>query len=348
MRIGIFLPNWVGDIVMATPALRSLHTHLSDRATLIGITRSNVSEVLAGTEWLDQTITYDRKTLLGRVKLTRELRRASLDVVLLLTNSLSTATLAWASGAKRRVGFAMHHRSWLLTDRLQLAEKGRAAQPRSAIDHYLDIASTLGCHVDSKQVQLSTTPRDEAAADMLWNKFGWLASEPVVVLNTGGAYGAAKSWPDEHFAQLARHVADEHGVSVLVICGPTERDAAESICQQAGHDRIRSLANEQLSLGLSKACVRRSRLMITTDSGPRHFAAAFGVPVATIFGPTDPRWSDNYHPQSIDLRRDVDCGPCSQRVCPHEHHRCMRDLTANDVMAEARHFFDAAVQYRAA
>jgi len=81
--------------------------------------------------------------------------------------------------------------------------------------------------------------------------------------------------------------------------------------------------------------------MITTDSGPRHFAAAFDVPVVTLFGPTDPRWSDNYHDASIDLHLDISCAPCSRRTCPFGHHRCMRDLTVDHVFAATTSLLDA-------
>jgi heptosyltransferase-2 len=94
---------------------------------------------------------------------------------------------------------------------------------------------------------------------------------------------------------------------------------------------VTSLAEEPLSLGLSKACVRRSQLAVTTDSGPRHFAAAFGVPCVTLFGPTDPRWSWNYHPRETVLQQSLPCVPCGKRVCPLRHHACLRDLAPTTV-----------------
>jgi heptosyltransferase-2 len=118
---------------------------------------------------------------------------------------------------------------------------------------------------------------------------------------------------------------------VLVICGPRERELAREIVHNARHPRVQGLTEEPLSIGLSKACVRRSRLLVTTDSGPRHFAAAFGVPVVTLFGPTDQAWSENHHPQAINLQLNLDCSPCQQRRCPLRHHRCMLDLSIDEV-----------------
>jgi heptosyltransferase-2 len=144
----------------------------------------------------------------------------------------------------------------------------------------------------------------------------------------------------ESFAGLARQLADRAGVSVLVLCGPSERDSARAIAQAAGHPRVRSLAGLDLSIGLSKACVRRSRLLVTTDSGPRHFAGALGVPVVSLFGPTHIAWTRTYHPGAIHLRVPVPCGPCQQGVCPEGHHRCMRDLTPEAVLVAALGLLD--------
>jgi heptosyltransferase-2 len=173
-------------------------------------------------------------------------------------------------------------------------------------------------------------------ADAVWRKHDWSSTDTVVLLNTGGAYGAAKRWPNHYFAQLALRIVADGGTRVLMICGPDERQAAAEIQRQARHPNIQSLAEETLSIGLSKACVRRSRLMITTDSGPRHFAAAFGVPVITLFGPTDPRWSHSYAQRALDLRVDVPCGPCARRTCPLGHHLCMNALTPEHVHQATR------------
>ncbi len=348
MRIGLFLPNWIGDVVMATPTLRALRHHFGERAQLVGVMRPYVADVLAGTTWLDESLVYERRSLAGIRSLIARLRQRRFDVLLLLTNSLSTGAFAWLSGARRRVGFAMHGRRFLLTDPLTQPRQAGRPIPRSAVDHYLDIAAVMGCQGVSKKVELATTPQEEQAADRLWHEFGWDPQKSVIVLNTGGAYGAAKTWPAEHFSNLARRLVAARDVRVLFLCGPSERDNVHRICQHAHHPHIKSLARQELSLGLSKACVRRGRLMVTTDSGPRHFAAAFGVPAVTLFGPTDPRWSHNYQGTSIDLQLDIACRPCGQRVCPLEHHRCMRDLSVKHVTTATLSLLDATAGERAA
>lgn len=348
MRIGIFLPNWIGDVVMATPALRAVREHFGRRAQMVGIVRPYVRQVLDGSDWLDEYLVYERRSLKGIFSLIRRLRAARFDSILLLTNSLSTGAFARLSGARQRIGFALHGRRFLLTHPLQPLRDGWKRVPVSAVDHYLEVAAVLGCTTTKKTPELTTTADEEQAADGVWQQFGWRSQDPVAVLNTGGAYGAAKGWPAEHFSNLARALVLEHDLRVLFLCGPAERDTVAWICQHANHPQIKSLARQQLSIGLSKACVRRSAVMVTTDSGPRHFAAAFGIPTVTLFGPTDPRWSHNYLNAAIDLQLDVPCGPCAKRVCPLDHHRCMSDLTVNHVKVAVNSLLDAAGRERAA
>lgn len=331
MRIGVFLPNWIGDVAMATPALRALREYFGQNADIVGIMRPYVQQVLAGTPWLDDRLVYDRYSLSGICRLVSQLRQHRFDTVLLLPNSASTSLFAWLGGARQRIGFARHGRGLFLTHSLQPPRDGWQLIPRSAVDQYLDVVRVLGCPAPSKTLALSTTAEQEQAADHVWRQCGWKTRDPVAVLHTGGGYGAAKMWPAEYFSNLARRLVQDHQLRVLFLCGPAERDTVEAICRHANHPDIQSLARHELTIGLSKACVRRGRIMVTTDSGPRHLAVAFGVPTVTIFGPTDPRWSHNYAHEAIDLQLDVECGPCGQRTCPREDHRCMRDLSVDQV-----------------
>jgi len=335
MNIAVFLPNWVGDVVMATPALRALRSRFPE-AQLIGVLRPYVADVLAGTHFLDEQLFYDprcNESALRSWSLVRRLRSRRPEMAVLLTNSLRTGMLAWASGAQRRIGFVRYGRGPLLTDRLyHRRERGKYA-PSPVLDDYLRLAEAAGCPPESPRMELATTFDDERAATAVWRKLRLPEGNRVVVFNSGGAFGAAKLWPTEYFAELASRVAGELGHHVLVVCGPSERKVAAEIVAQARHPHVKSLAEEPLSIGLTKACVRRGRLMVSTDSGPRHFAAAFDVPVITLFGPTHIAWSENHYPRSVHLQQDVPCGPCQERVCPLRKHYCMRELTVDRVFA---------------
>jgi heptosyltransferase-2 len=332
VRLGIFLPNWLGDVVMATPAIRALGELVGSRGQLIGIMRPYVSEILGGTEWLQETILYDKRQ--GRFGLAsravyQQLRSAKLDRVVLLTNSLRTAWMAWRSGARERIGYAGEMRSWLLTQRLP-----RPRAPLATVDGYLQLAAAAGAEVKSRRMELKATAADERAADAAWEALGLPSGERVVLLNSGGAYGAAKRWPAEHFAELARRIVADGSSWVLVNCGPAERIVAKEIEALADHPRVVSLARfDALPIGLTKACIQRSRVVVSTDSGPRHIAIAFGRPVVTLFGPTDPAATATQYSGETCLSLRLDCQPCMARECPLTHHRCMRELTAETVYA---------------
>jgi heptosyltransferase-2 len=336
MRVGIFLPNWIGDVIMATPTVRALRLQLGTDDTLIGIMRPYVADVLEGLNFLDETICYDKQE--GRFPFaSREdyvkLRAARLDRVVLLTNSLRTAWMAWRSGARERIGYVGDARRLLLTTRVRRA-RSRNHVSLPTIDGYLQIAAAAGCSTVDRRLELATTAADEQLAERVWKEVGLPDGDRVILLNSGGAYGAAKHWPTEHFAQLARRIVARGKYWVVVNCGPAEREIAREIVARAADPHVISLAHrEDLPVGLTKACVRRSRLVVSTDSGPRFMAIAFGKPVVTLFGPTDPAATATHYPLETCLSLKLECQPCMERTCPLRHHRCMRELPVERVYA---------------
>ena len=336
MRLGVFLPNWIGDVVMATPTLRALRKHVGPEGRVVGVMRPYVAEVLAGNGWIDETICYQKGQAETASSAVRQLRAARLDAAVLLTNSLRTAWMAWRSGTPRRIGYARDGRGWLLTTKLyEPRERGRWS-PLPQIDSYLNLAYALGCEWEPPRLELATTADDEALADHVWRQLG-LTGQQVAVLNSGGAFGAAKDWPAEHFSSLAKRIAESLGLHVLVNCGPNERDTAREIARQAHDPRVVSLADQpELPIGLTKACIRRARLLVTTDSGPRFFGVAFDVPTISLFGPTNTRWTRTHSELETSVSLGLECQPCMARTCPLGHHRCMRDLSVEMVLAKVR------------
>ena len=340
MKIAVFVPNWIGDAVMATPALRGIRSHFAD-AEIVGVMRPYVADVLAGLDLVDSSLLYTPRGRDPRERgwrFIRRLRRERFHLALLLPNSWRSAWLAWLSGASRRVGFDRDGRGWLLTDRVPPKPK---RTPHPVIDEYLRLAAQVGCTPLTRTMELATTPDDERALERFWSRQPpHLRTRGIVCLNPGGAFGSAKHWPAEHFAALGRRIAEEQERTVLVLCGPSERDEAREIVRRAAHPHVVSLSDEPPSLGLTKAAIRHCELLVTTDSGPRHFAPPFGVPVVTLFGPTHIAWSETFYAKATHLQLKVDCGPCQQRVCPLKHHRCMRELSVEQVYAAACRILD--------
>jgi len=326
MKLGIFLPNWIGDAVMATPALRTLRREFAD-AEIIGIARPNVADTLRGVHFVDRFMQYDPRGKDARQRGARfvyRLRSERLDSVLLFTHSFRTGWLAYLSGASRRVGMKRSGRGWLLTERVLPKPQ---TEPHPAIDEYLRLARRMGAESVSRQTELTVTEGEAARLEQFWNtRPAEFREAGTICLNPGGAFGSSKHWPVELFAELARQIVMTTEHTVLVLCGPAERDEARAIASQADQPRVLHLADMEPSIGLTKAAVREASVLVTTDSGPRHFAQPFGVPVVTLFGPTHKAWSETYFNMATHLQLNLGCGPCQQRVCPLKHHRCMRDI----------------------
>jgi len=336
MKIAVFLPNWLGDVAMATPTFRAIRRHFGREARIVGILRPYLADVPAGTDWFDELWFFDPRSK-DRTRrawaVARRMRAERFDIAVLMTNSLRTAAVAWLGRAAERIGYVRYGRGPLLTGKLYPRRDGRGLLPEPMVETYLGLARALGCGEESPRLELATTPADEQSADAVFKRLGLRGDGRVAALNSSGAYGGSKLWPVEHFGALARRIADELDHDVLVFCGPKERDIARRVVELAAHPRVFSMADQSMDLGTAKACIRRCRWMVSTDSGPRHVAAAFGLPVVTLFGPMLPLWSENPTQRAVNLVLDLDCIGCHKRVCPLGHHRCMRELTVERVFA---------------
>jgi heptosyltransferase-2 len=341
MNLAVFLPNWIGDVVMATPALRALRQQFRN-ARIVGVCKPYVAGALDGAPWLDELLWLDNRGPLSRhwPAAVWKLRARNCDTAVLFANTFRSALVARLAGCRRRVGFHRHGRGWLLTEGLDYARsEGGGYKPTPLIDDYNRLAVAAGCPAPNRRMELFTTAEDENAADRVWKKLHLEAANEVFCLNPGAAFGAAKHWQSEAFARLAQEIVDRRRAKALVLCGPSERDLARRIVALANRPGVVSAADEDLSLGLTKALVRRATLLVTTDSGPRHFAAAFDCPVVTLFGPTHIEWTETYYPKAVHLQKKVPCGPCQLRVCPTDH-ACMRLLTPEEVFAAVESLLD--------
>lgn len=342
MKIAVFLPNWIGDAVMATPALRALRHHFPD-AHIIGILKPYIAGVVEGSPCINELVFMDGRPapLSQRWPVVAwRLRQERPDLAVLFTNTFRSALVAWLGGCRRRVGYIRYGRGPLLSDGLYPLRNDRGVlKPSPIIDAYNQLVERVGCPWPTHRMELFTTQADEQAADQVWHHAGFSGADEVIGLNPGAAFGASKHWPIDYFIKLAQELIDRRKSRILVLCGPSERGMARQIAIGVNRPAIHTLAEHPLSIGLTKACVRRASLLITTDSGPRHFAAAFDRPVVTLFGPTHIAWTETYYHRAVHLQKPVECGPCQLRVCPLDH-RCMKLLTPAEVFAAAQELLE--------
>lgn len=336
----ISIPNWVGDVVMATAALSAIR-RAYPHATITHLMRPYVAEVLANCDLADDQVFWPGASSPTRTTfgLITDLRRRRFDLAILMTNSFRSAAVVRAAGARRRVGYARDARGWLLTDRLLPKRVGRKYVPVPALDYYNDLARAVGCADVCDRLILATGAADEAAVD---RRLGAIDPDrPLIVLNPGANYGSAKCWPAEKYAALARMLTDRFDARVVASLSSKERDIADRL-QAAATGPLEIFVDPPLGLGPLKALVRRCDLLITNDTGPRHFAAAFDVPVVTVFGSSDPAWTDTRFDKERAVMLDLECQPCMERVCPLRHHRCMVDLSPKQVFEKAEELLESA------
>ncbi|MBC7772655.1 MAG: glycosyltransferase family 9 protein [Pyrinomonadaceae bacterium] len=313
LRLLIVCPSWLGDVVMATPALALLRRSLPG-SFIGGLVRPGLDELLAGTDFFDELHVDRARGVMGPKLVAAKLRPRRYDAALLLTNSFSTALITRLAFIPRRVGYERDGRGMLLTDKLHAPRRARPHRgwaPISAVHYYLDAArvllpqfasGTVGDAIDhpATGLQLAVTPgqRDEASAILA--KVGIADGDRFAILNPGGN-NPAKRWPAERFGQVGASLIRDHGLHILVNGSPGEIEVVRAVTDSirgvlgphviAGGAMIGELPSLGVTIGSLKEIVRRSCLMITNDTGPRHIAAAFATPTIALFGPTDPRWT---------------------------------------------------------
>ncbi|HSU68791.1 MAG TPA: lipopolysaccharide heptosyltransferase II [Tepidisphaeraceae bacterium] len=337
-KILVVQPSWVGDAVMATPTLRAIR-ELYPSAHIAYLMRRYVKPLYGGMPWADQIITYrtgktKAKAGKGLLDLAVRLHAAKFDLAILLPNSFKAALVCKMANVKRVVGYERDGRGFLLTDKLlHVKDRGKFV-PVPIIKTYMGIAHYLGARSRDLKMQLFVTePEAREGREVLTacglspeiHRPAAAGEPPLIVLNPGAQYGAAKCWKAEYFAELADKFIDEMNATILLSGAPRERQILDSIKQSMRHAPI-DLSNKGMTLGSLKEVVRRCDLMVTNDTGPRHIAAALDVPVVTVFGPTHPEWTEIYFDKERKVAVKVFCGPCQKKVCPLDH-RCMTRVT---------------------
>lgn len=300
LRLLVVLPSWLGDVAMATPALRLLRSTLPG-AFIGGLVRPGLDELLAGTDFFDELHIDRARGMMGPKHVAARVRPRMYDTALLLTNSFSTALITRLAFIPRRIGYDRDGRGLLLTDRLAPERNGRRYRCVSAVDYYLRAASVVtGAAVSAGiRLELGLTPEQTQAGAALLDRAGLRPGEPYAVLNPG-ANNPDKRWPADRFGAVAAHLAGTYGWPVLVNGGPGEADLCDAVLAAAREvarpaeqpePRVVALPRLGVSIGSMKSVVAGARVLVTNDTGPRHVAAAFGVPCVALFGPTDPRWT---------------------------------------------------------
>lgn len=341
-KIVVRMPNWVGDVVMATPALRSIRRHWPE-AELTAMCLPSGAKILAGNPHVDRIETYGRNGrdggLFGRGRMIRRLRRHGHDLGILLPNSFSSAWIFWRAKIPERVGTAYARPNFLVTERFEPAMEDGRRVPRAMPEHYADLLETLGVPRGETKPELFETEEGRAEADETLAALGVRRGDPILAVNPGASFGPSKLWFADRYAEVADRLQEKYGLKPVLLGSPSEEHLLDEI-ERKMKTRAYSTANEPLDLDALKTVIRRSSLMIATDAGPRHYAVAFDVPIVVLMGPTDPRYSEAHAEKSEVLRVELDCSPCHQKTCPLTHHRCMDWVETKSVLEAAERLLE--------
>ena len=332
MRFLIRVPNWIGDAMLAQPALGSLKLeHPGSEIWLLA--RDWVKALYPPKKLAARIIPLTGEdTPRGLLRTARLLKGLRFEAGLLLTNSFGSALLFRLAGIPERWGYRRDGRGFLLTRGVPFKADSPA---RHQLEYYLDLVRGLGLKPSRAEVRLTLSPAEKRTAGLALKAAGVDIGRPVVILNPGASYGPAKRWPAERFAAAGALFQKKKKAEVVITGSQEERDLAERVASLmprrpavlAGRTGLRELL----------AVIGRSSLFITNDSGPMHLANALRVPVVAVFGPTDPAATRPWHQPSVVLKKSAVCWPCLYRQCPYDH-RCMTAITPEEVYLAGREF----------
>jgi heptosyltransferase-2 len=326
---------------MATPALKAVRAGFPG-AHIAWLVRGHVKKVIETLSFQDEIIEYDdagqHRGTTGLLRCSLHLRRRRFDLAVVLPNSFSSALMVFLAGIKRRVGYNREARGLMLTDPIPPPRDGSQIVPIPMAEYYLRITDTLRCPRAGTSPELAVSTAARHVTRDLLAPIGASERPMLITVIPGAAYGSSKCWKPEYFAQVADHLMDHHPCHVLIAPGPGEVKIARDI-ETMMHNEPVLLADPVVSLDVLMAIIESSALVISNDTGPRHFAVAFDKPVVVIMGPTDPRYTNLNLEKTVVLRENLDCSPCHLKVCPRDH-RCMTAITPDRVIQASQMLLD--------
>jgi len=257
------------------------------------------------------------------------------DAVLLLSNSLGAAWRAFGAGIPVRAGAALAGRGPLLTHRVVPPTRGGRRLPIPSAHLMADAAGLLGILPASLHPRLHVAEGARAALRARLAELGLPRTARYALCTPAAAFGAAKMWPAEQHARALDLLRERFGLRGVVTGGPGEEEVLRAVARAARH-AVLDLSDEPRDLEKLKALVAEATLLVSSDSGPRWFAAALDVPCVTVMGPNFPALTASALERCEVVRlAGLECAPCLERVCPLGHHRCMKALAPEAVLEAA-------------
>lgn len=332
MKIVVRAPNWIGDSILALPAIAALHENFPDaKIWICGL--GWIKDIFLPLDYVEGVIPLKSPSLLrGLIQNARRLKKLQFDVGLLLTNSFSSALLFFLAKIPQRWGYDRDFRAVLLTKKVKPKIHTLAEHQAK---YYTSLLSGLGLHVSPQALVLPLDPAVKQQARNLLVSLGITFHRPLVVVNPGAFYGTAKRWPVPRFAELATVLQENKKADILIVGSADELALAQTIASLMKHSPF--ILTGKTTVSQLAGVLLHAALFVANDSGPMHMANSLNVPVVAIFGPTDPQLTGPYQQPSMVVKKETACWPCRYRECPTDH-RCMESISAADVFRACERF----------
>jgi len=314
--------NWVGDNVLALPTYRALHHRFRSEGGIAVAAPEHIASLLASMGLFRKVVAWNGSTR-NRI---RALKAGRFRRAIILPNSFRAAMITYAAGIGERWGYSTDARGLLLTHGIR-----RDRDSGHQLDDYAALLAAMNAPRVVDEIPTLRLPvhiREKARKRL--RALGVRFDRPIFGLHAGGLYGEAKHWGDERYGELAERLMDG-GNSVVLLTSPGEKKQAEAISEEFGPMAIAGGEGDVLQLA---AAISHCSVIVTNDSGPLHLAAALAVPSVSIFGPTDPARTVIPGATRV-VRKPVSCGPCYERECPLRDHRCMTEISVDEVFIAA-------------
>lgn len=334
-RIYVRAPNWVGDLVMATAEFARIRSAFPNAEIACGL-RPYLRPLLSGNPHFDRYLDMPRAGgLPGLWRQVLAVRAGRFDLAVVFPNSFQTGLVPFLARVPIRLGYRQG-RPGLMTMGLRVRgirrpfhRHGPRRQPKPMPEYYRELLDLLQLPPGPEKPMLQVREEDREWIQRWLLEHGIDPQAALVLLNPGASFGASKLWLPERFAEVAEYY-QQKGLTPVVLAGPAEVELAGKISQQA---QVVAANDPVIPLDRLRALVERAKLMITTDTGPRHIAVALGVPVVCVMGPTDPRYTNYALDGQRIIQKQLPCVPCHRKTCPLGHHDCMRKIGVDEVVA---------------